>query len=489
MAKFFFKELKINKKADFVYKLVLSFLIFIFIGLFVWLYFISRNNLINLQYGEVQRLNKDVTYILENRCRKIDEDALVIEKYLSEGKSNREILAYLRMEHDVMSTLDPEYSDFYGYVRGEYLDGSGWIPGKDFIPKERPWYKDGLSRGGKISFSSPYVDAISGNLIISYNKLLSDKESVISYDVQLTNMQKLVDDTVNDMWLETIIIDLNEVVLADSQKRNVSHYFSELDGDYYRILYGDYKKDSNDNFEFRYKGKRYYVFNSQISEYMRQLVVVDAGKMFASLKRAVFVGVIMVVLLILFAKAIIYDIDNRRIKAEENLKKIKALYYEANTDKLTGLYNRRAYEDEIDRLSEEGLSDSLVYITFDLNGLKNANDTLGHTAGDKLLCGAAEVIKNVWGKFGKVYRIGGDEFSAIIDISVEEITESKENFEREADNWTKENEMELTISYGYSERRKHMGVSINDLIEFADKEMYKSKSEYYKQSGKDRRRR
>ncbi|MCR5741555.1 MAG: diguanylate cyclase [Gammaproteobacteria bacterium] len=45
---------------------------------------------------------------------------------------------------------------------------------------------------------------------------------------------------------------------------------------------------------------------------------------------------------------------------------------------------------------------------FDINGLKTENDTIGHEAGDELICGSAECMKNAFSRHGKIYRVGGD---------------------------------------------------------------------------------
>lgn len=485
------REYTLDKRniADKIYKILLILSIIVICALFVWLYQISRNNLISLQYSEVQSLNKDVSYILENRRQKIAEDAMVIERYFSEERTNTEILTYLHMENSVMSTLDSEYSDIYGYFHGSYLDGSGWVPGLDFTPTERPWYLAGLENGGEIAFASPYVDAISGNLIISYAKLLSDGESVISYDVQLSNMQKLVADTVNDKCLETLIFDQNEIILADSQTDNISLHFNELTNGYYPMLYAKYNENPDSDFEFSYEGYDYYVFNNPIVDGMKQLVLVDASIMFAPLKKALIGGTLLFIVIILMVIAIMYDIDSRRKIAEDDLAKIKKLYYEANTDKLTGLYNRRAYEDKLAKMADEGMPNNLVLVSYDLNGLKAANDTQGHVAGDKLICGAADAIKNAWGKYGKVYRIGGDEFSAIVEINGAEIDSVRSAFTKEMEKWSQENDTELSVSYGLSSKEKLTNATIRELVEIADANMYKEKSEYYKKSGKDRRKR
>lgn len=79
--------------------------------------------------------------------------------------------------------------------------------------------------------------------------------------------------------------------------------------------------------------------------------------------------------------------------------------YTSNTDELTKCLNRRAYDVDMEKLD---LSSEWAYISLDLNGLKQANDSLGHSAGDELICGVANCMKFAFASYGKIYRIGGD---------------------------------------------------------------------------------
>lgn len=85
----------------------------------------------------------------------------------------------------------------------------------------------------------------------------------------------------------------------------------------------------------------------------------------------------------------------------------------AETDPLTGLSNRYAYEKAIEKLKKAGPRYPLCIYSFDLDYLKITNDTYGHVQGDKLLETAAVIIKECFGD--NCYRIGGDEFIAIIE--------------------------------------------------------------------------
>lgn len=85
-------------------------------------------------------------------------------------------------------------------------------------------------------------------------------------------------------------------------------------------------------------------------------------------------------------------------------------------DGLTGLPNRRAFDrqlmQEIGRSVRHG--HALSVAMFDLDGLKAANDTQGHAAGDAILCGAARVLRQALRAHDGCFRLGGDEFAAIL---------------------------------------------------------------------------
>ena len=89
------------------------------------------------------------------------------------------------------------------------------------------------------------------------------------------------------------------------------------------------------------------------------------------------------------------------------------LEYLGTHDVLTKLYNRSFYMDEVNRLERRGPW-PVTIIMVDLNGLKVANDELGHAAGDALLRRAGEVFNSVVDKPCTVSRIGGDEFAVLM---------------------------------------------------------------------------
>ena len=104
------------------------------------------------------------------------------------------------------------------------------------------------------------------------------------------------------------------------------------------------------------------------------------------------------------------DVFNRVHRANEDIK--ESLKYEAEHDKLTGLYNRTGY----DRVFKSLKLDKTIYVLLDIDKFKEVNDTLGHEMGDKVLTRTADVIKKYFNDNNSyLCRIGGDEFAIIID--------------------------------------------------------------------------
>ena len=103
-------------------------------------------------------------------------------------------------------------------------------------------------------------------------------------------------------------------------------------------------------------------------------------------------------------------LNEMRNRIKNTVKEIKEL---SHTDQLTGLYNRRFFEEELKRLDTlRNLPLSLIMV--DVNGLKLTNDAFGHEAGDQLLQKVAQVLKEECRADDIIARIGGDEFVILL---------------------------------------------------------------------------
>ena len=90
----------------------------------------------------------------------------------------------------------------------------------------------------------------------------------------------------------------------------------------------------------------------------------------------------------------------------------KELLFDAEYDALTGILNRRAYEQICKKCAEE--KDHIALLLIDMDNFKNINDTYGHAGGDTALKELAKILKSTFRRSDYVCRIGGDEFAAIL---------------------------------------------------------------------------
>jgi len=182
------------------------------------------------------------------------------------------------------------------------------------------------------------------------------------------------------------------------------------------------------------------------------------------------------------------DITERNRKNRLIKEQLKRSIEESMRDELSGLYNRHAYEDDARKISKEKDYSGLAVVTVDVNGLKSANDSHGHVAGDEIILGTADCLKKSLGAFGKVYRIGGDEFIAILrNVNKETIEKAVAELDSFSGKWKGYIIESLSISVGYVLSDEVKDCDIYELQKIADKRMYDAKNEYYRKKGIDRR--
>ena len=177
-------------------------------------------------------------------------------------------------------------------------------------------------------------------------------------------------------------------------------------------------------------------------------------------------------ILLLCAYLCVNLMDSLRFKAESKI-------YErlSREDSMTGLQNRRSFDEYIGKLVESRQQNrNPVLIFLDVNGLKSVNDRFGHKAGDELIIGAAHCLKNTFDTDASCFRLGGDEFCVLIPDA------------RRAGNWQKKLEsvvaqynrdhrIPVSLAAGSSQLLDETGASksLSDWKQQADLQMYENK--------------
>lgn len=181
----------------------------------------------------------------------------------------------------------------------------------------------------------------------------------------------------------------------------------------------------------------------------------------------------------------IRDLSWKIESMQDNLREeIVCVHRMAYIDALTGVGNASAYMEAVSELNSRIAAGDAVFsvVAFDMNGLKKINDHYGHDNGDKAIIDAVGVICRVFGH-DHVYRVGGDEFIAI--LSAGDTEEIDRLFARFDDALEEENKKEktyhlpLSISKGCAVFEKEKDTEYKSVFQRADTTMYQDKDAYY----------
>jgi diguanylate cyclase (GGDEF)-like protein len=166
---------------------------------------------------------------------------------------------------------------------------------------------------------------------------------------------------------------------------------------------------------------------------------------------------------------------------------LKLLKEKADTDALTGLFNRRYLQKVLDeekiKFAKYGINYSVAVI--DINGLKNVNDRFGHEAGDHMIFSVAQNLKNSSRETDIVARTGGDEFIVLLTNTEKKgallyIEKLNNIFNKIYFDVNKTEKLMVTISAGVASTDI---CHPDELIKFADNMMYENKREFYRNRG------
>ena len=212
-----------NKKENISYIITLLFtltaLSFMVIYNFTSFY---SNAVSNMDEMGASSLAKEKEYLEGYLTKGLDVlqvTAITIEYMMRNGASSEEIEAFLVEESErYMDDIDANFTGIYGLFNGDYIDGIGWVPDEDYVPREREWYTAAVRAQGKPTVVSPYLDAQTNTIMISVSQMLYDNDSVISFDIVLNQIQIITQDINMDGMGYGFIIDREGLVVAHSDE-------------------------------------------------------------------------------------------------------------------------------------------------------------------------------------------------------------------------------------------------------------------------------
>ncbi len=173
-----------------------------------------------------------------------------------------------------------------------------------------------------------------------------------------------------------------------------------------------------------------------------------------------------------------YIFSHRKNEEESKLMKYNdRLVREANTDQLTGLYNRRRGQEFIEEIKDSSFLGSVSIVMGDIDFFKKVNDTYGHDAGDEVLKAIARTMQESCGKDAFLIRWGGEEFLMIFGgKNGDETLGIIENLRvhiMEHPIKVKDNEISVTMTFGLAEY--DFSGDVQNTVKEADSKLYMGK--------------
>ena len=290
----------------------------------------------------------------------------------------------------------------------------------------------------------------------------------------MKELQELLKSIENKYNLKINLIDQDGLIQVDSDA-------VRIEKDYLKVP--DLDQVGSDEFVYEVGAT-----SSRMTKYMEDLdwylVVEDLNPEKINVIEITAASVIIFLIGLLMMGIVFFVISIRERKASKELIERKKI---SLTDDMTGLLNRRAYEEDCANMQEEGMVSQVSILMMDVNGVKTVNDTYGHLAGDELIIAAAKCIQTAVGTLGKAYRIGGDEFVVLLLGKEEKHRDVLNTLERLVESAKCSYPCELSISKGVVVCKEHPDLTFDEMKDLADKRMYADKEDYYRRSGKERR--
>ena len=209
-----------------------------------------------------------------------------LDSMIRSGKTRDEIHDFLVSETPaLLSITERNSTGFYGYIYGEYMDGTDWVPDDDYVAIDRPWYTGARANLGRVTVVDPYIDAQTNTVMITLSKTLCDTKSVAAMDLSIEPLQVASEEiAAQGGSTKEIVLDRKYQVIAHSDRSQIGHNYLSESGTFGNALVDRMRASGENFFSFKFDGSEYIVYTVSVSNDWTCISVSDATSTFAQLK-------------------------------------------------------------------------------------------------------------------------------------------------------------------------------------------------------------
>ena len=307
---------------------VIVIIFFVGVILFYYNMVYTREREIIIKNGETSAMQtvSEFNDYLSTSLDAIKMTAYTLDGMLIDDKSSDEILDYLVEQSNVIkNSIFENSTGMYAYIDGVYLDSSGWEPPDDYIPTERPWFKDAIDAIGEVAVVDPYIDAQTGDVMITLAKVLGDGKSVVAFDMTLEKIQSITEEAVkSDQADIEFIIDKNGSVIAHSDKSELNKNYGSETGTLGAAIFEALGSAKDNYFEISHAPSHYIVYTARIQNDWICVSVKDTTSVFASITVILLITIVITIVMVATVAGISVNSARRSIIAERLSKQLSS---------------------------------------------------------------------------------------------------------------------------------------------------------------------
>ena len=327
---------------------------------------------------------KNVSSLVENHLN-TSENVLQItadsvNHMLISGSTRARVHEFLVEEtENVANQFGEDYHGFYGYVMSKYMDGLNWEPPEDYDPKSRDWYIAAKEADGEVAIVRPYIDAQTGDMIISVCRMLPDRQNIISLDVLLNGMQAMMSELNLNGKGYGYIVDGTGLIIAHSDETKKGTLITETEGG--ESLLNEIKKADSGEFTFNYGGVKNTYFVNGIMNDWYVVMVLSNEELYEEVSRQLVINVLICVLVFALI-ALLYYVSHKNEK--ESTRRME----EMKLEEQKALYERRVLElekeaaDDANKAKSNFLANMSHEIRTPMNAILGMDEMILRETGD-----------------------------------------------------------------------------------------------------------